>query len=173
MSGLYFVAFILFVCFGFVAFRGSPYVPSHKKDIQTAFSKLYPISKKDVLLDVGSGDGIVLREAARLGAKKAIGHELNPIMVVLSKIFCSKYKQIEIKMTDFWLTSIPDEVNVIYIFFATRDIKKFIEKVESESKRIKHDIYVISYGAELTGKKIEKKLNPYYLYKFSCSKSLQ
>ena len=84
----FWIFFALFMIFSLVVFRGSPYVPSQKKYIFEAFTKLYKISKNDLLIDIGSGDGIVLRQAARLGAK-AIGFEINPILVLISKILFS------------------------------------------------------------------------------------
>ncbi|HEU4716091.1 MAG TPA: hypothetical protein VFS14_04660, partial [Candidatus Saccharimonadales bacterium] len=59
--------------FGFVVFRGAPYVPSHKKDVAIAFEELYEVGKNDVVVDVGSGDGIILRMAAKRGAR-AVGY---------------------------------------------------------------------------------------------------
>ena len=70
--------------FGFVAFTGAPYVPSRRRDLQKAFDELYRLKKTDVLVDIGSGDGIVLREASRRGAR-AIGYELQPLLVLISR----------------------------------------------------------------------------------------
>lgn len=53
------------VIFGVVAFRGAPYVPSHPAQVRKAFTELYALNKKDVVLDAGSGDGLVLRIAAK------------------------------------------------------------------------------------------------------------
>ena len=53
------IILILVVLFGFTAFTGAPYVPSLKSEIKKAFTKLYRISSKDFLIDLGAGDGIV------------------------------------------------------------------------------------------------------------------
>ena len=76
------IVIILCVFFGLVVFRGAPYVPSKKTYINQAFSDLYPLTDKDVLVDVGSGDGVVLRSATKFGAL-AIGYEINPILVIM------------------------------------------------------------------------------------------
>ena len=60
------------------ALRGAPYVPSRRQDIDRAFTELYHISKEDHLVDLGSGDGVVLRQAAKKGAS-ASGFEINPV----------------------------------------------------------------------------------------------
>ena len=70
--------------FGFVAFTGAPYVPSRRRDLQKAFDELYRLKKTDMLVDIGSGDGVVLREASRRGAR-AIGYELQPLLVLISR----------------------------------------------------------------------------------------
>ena len=64
---------------GFSAFMGAPYLPSHRRDVARAFDELYPLSSSDVLLDIGSGDGVVLRQASKRGAR-AIGYEIHPLL---------------------------------------------------------------------------------------------
>src|SRR5680860_1758140 len=84
---LFFVTIAIF--FGAVVFRGAPYVPSQKFYINQALRELYPISNKDLLIDIGSGDGVVLREASKLGAR-AIGYEINPFLVIISRLLSRK-----------------------------------------------------------------------------------
>ena len=64
--------------FGFVAFTGAPYVPSRRRDLQKAFDELYQLKKTDMLVDIGSGDGVVLRETNRHGAR-TISYKLQQI----------------------------------------------------------------------------------------------
>lgn len=164
MFWIYFLAVIVLV-FGFVVFRGAPYVPSQRKYIYQAFSKLYPISKNDFLLDVGSGDGVVLRIASKLGAK-VVGYELNPLLVCISRLLSLHDNKVRVKLADFWLTQIPDDTTIIYVFAVTRDIKKMISKIQFESNRLNRKISVLSYGNEFKGIKYKNKLQAYYLYEF-------
>lgn len=166
MFVIYVIGVVIFVCFGVVVFRGSPYVPSHKKDVRQALGDLYHISDKDVLVDIGSGDGLVLREAQKLGVKKAVGYEINPILVLISKFLSRNSKNINIRLVDFWLTNLPDDVTVVYMFSVSRDVKKFVKKIDGETKRLGRPVFVIGYGSEFIGKKAIKKLGPNYLYKF-------
>ncbi len=147
-----------------VVFRGSPYVPSHSLQVKNAFTELYNISKKDVLVDIGSGDGLVLRAAAKLGAR-AVGYEINPILVVVSKLLSRKYKNINVMLADFWLTNLPDNVTVVYVFSVTRDVKKIVDKIQKEANRLKRSIYIISYGGEFKCIKSIKNLGAHFLYK--------
>lgn len=162
---IFYIFFVIIITFGFVVFRGAPYVPSHKKYAIEAFEKLYPLKSDDVLLDVGSGDGIILRIAEKY-CKKAIGYELNPVLVIISRLLSLHSKKVSVKLADFWLVNIPDDTTVIYIFAVTRDIKKMMHKIQNESNRLKKNISVISYGNKFEGKKITKKNGPYFLYEF-------
>jgi len=81
---LLWIVFAIALVFAAVVAVGAPYVPSKRKDLVDAFDELYPISKNDLVLDIGSGDGIVLREVARRGGR-AVGIEINPILVLISK----------------------------------------------------------------------------------------
>ncbi|HEU5187306.1 MAG TPA: hypothetical protein VFT87_02260, partial [Candidatus Saccharimonadales bacterium] len=66
---------IVFICFGLVVFRGAPYVPTHKRAIKKMLQEL-PLKEGDLMVDVGSGDGVVLKTAAEQGLR-AIGYEIN------------------------------------------------------------------------------------------------
>lgn len=162
---IYILLALIFI-FGFVVFRGAPYVPSHKKYVIEAFTKLYQLKSSDVLLDVGSGDGLVLRIAEKY-CNKVIGYELNPVLFAISILLLPRYnKKVIIKLVDFWLVNIPDDTTVVYVFAVTRDINKMINKFQNEADRLNRKISVISYGNEFYGKKEVKKHGPYYLYEF-------
>lgn len=165
MTVVYIITVFVLALFGFVVFRGAPYVPSQKKYVRRAFEQLYPLGKKDVLVDVGSGGGIILRLASSYGAK-VIGYEINPILVAISALMSIKDKNVKVKFADFWLTEIPDKTTVVYVFAVTRDIKKLVSKIQSESNRLDRAINVISYGNKLYGQKEIGKLDAYYLYQF-------
>lgn len=161
----FFVIWIVVLVFGLVVFRGAPYVPSKRRDIERAFTELYELNDKDVLVDVGSGDGVVLRTASRLGAK-AVGFELNPILVILSRIFSRRDSNIKVKLADFWITPLPANTTIVYGFLVTRDVKKMIRKMKTEVTRLNRPIRYISYGSSLTGMKHDKSLGANKLYTF-------
>lgn len=166
MTILYIFCAILVIFFGLVVFRGAPYVPSQKKYVKRAFESLYKIKESDTVLDIGSGGGVVLRIAAGFGAK-AVGYELNPILVIISKILSARNSRVKVKFADFWLEKVPADTTLIYVFAVTRDIKKLSKKIQSECNRVQHSMHVISYGNEFIGKKPVKRLDAYYLYQFN------
>ncbi|MDB5168066.1 MAG: hypothetical protein JWO55_324 [Candidatus Saccharibacteria bacterium] len=154
------------VIFGFVVFRGAPYVPSRKKELIAAFDELYPLSEKDVLVDIGSGDGIVLREAAKRHAR-AIGYELNPLLVIISRFLSRRQPLVETYLADFWFVSLPPETTVVYVFGESRDITKMVNKVADEAQRLKKPLAFISYGFAVPNLMPVKKTGAYYLYQLS------
>ncbi len=158
---------IILALFGFVVFRGAPYVPTRKRDLEQAFDELYPLSNTDVLVDIGSGDGVVLRQAARRGAR-AIGYELNPVLVLISKLLARPYKPlITIRLVDFWLTQLPADVTIVYTFGESRDIRKMYNKVVQEATRLHRTIYFMSYGFSVPSATPVAKNKVAYLYTVS------
>lgn len=150
--------------FGLVVFRGAPYVPSKKRDLKNAFEQVYPLTKDDLLVDIGSGDGVVLRQVAQRGAR-AYGIELNPILVVISRILSRKYgDKVRVRCADFWLTAIPQDTTIVYTFGESRDIAKMYKRVQSEANRLNKSLYFLSYGFSVPGVEAVKNEAAYYLY---------
>jgi hypothetical protein len=154
----------LILLFGFVVFRGAPYLPSKKNDVRRAFSDLYPINDQDVLVDIGSGDGIVLREAARRGAY-AVGYELNPLLVLISIIACRKLTGTKTILADFWNVHFPEGTTVIYAFSESRDIKKMAQKIVREATLLNRPLMFISYGFQVPGVTAVGVEGAHYLYR--------
>jgi hypothetical protein len=146
-----FLAFvILFVCFGLVVFRGAPYVPTHKKSAVVTLKTL-PLKKGDLVVDLGSGDGVFLKSAAKLGYR-AVGYELNPILCAISYFRCWKFrKQVKVIWGDFWLNDLPKDTKAVYVFLASSFMQKFKTKMQAEAVKLKRPIYVASNGFELAG----------------------
>jgi hypothetical protein len=156
---------IIALLFGLVVFRGAPYVPTKKKNLKEAFTELYPLGDFDLLVDIGSGDGVVLREAAKYGAK-AVGYELNPILVLISKWISRRSQNVTIRLADFWATKLPEETTIVYTFGESRDITKMADKIAKEAVRLKKPLFFMSYGFSVPGKQPVKQNNSHFLYRF-------
>ncbi|MES2630933.1 MAG: methyltransferase domain-containing protein [Patescibacteria group bacterium] len=150
---------------GFSVFFGAPYVPSRRRDVQRMFDELYPLSKSDVLIDVGSGDGIILREASKRGAK-AIGYEVSPLLVAISKWLSRGDEKVSVSVANFWQAKFPDDTTVIYAFSVERDAKKLTKKIQSEAERLKKPLTLICYGSPLPNVLVERNFEAYHLYRF-------
>jgi hypothetical protein len=154
------------LAFGFVVFWGAPYVPSKKKDLARALDELYPVGKEDVLIDIGSGDGVVLRAAAKRGAR-AIGYELNPILVAIARWLSRGQTGVSSHVANFWHVQLPSETTIIYVFAVSRDIVKLAHKLDSEATRLNRSLKVITYGCMVPDKKAISSLGAHTLYEFT------
>ena len=163
-----YIACVIILIFGIVVFRGAPYVPSHPKQVKKAFTELYPLDKSDTLIDVGSGDGIILRLAAQRGAR-TIGYELNPILVIVSKILGRHYKGMDTRLADFWLVDIPQEATIVYAFAVSRDTKKLLGKLEQAAQHRQKPLMAMTYGAPLPRMSI-RDMGAHHLYQFDPPK---
>lgn len=150
MIAFWIFAAVVFI-FGFVVAFGAPYVPSLRKEVRKAFEDLYPIGENDVIVDLGSGDGSVLVEAARLGAK-GYGYELNPVLVLISRLRLKR--RARIAMANLWNVDLPKETTLVYIFAVTRDTKRFEKYLQAQANMLGRELKVMTFGAEL------KRLKP-------------
>jgi len=70
-------------------FLGAPYLPSNTRSFQAVLDHIQPNivgrQKSPRLVDIGSGDGRLVREAAKRGFS-ALGIEMNPWLVGISRI---------------------------------------------------------------------------------------
>jgi len=158
------VTLVVVALFALTVLRGAPYVPSRRQDIRRAFDELYQLNKKDVLVDIGSGDGVVLREVSRRDAR-AVGFEINPILVVISRWLSRGDEHVAVKLADFWLISFPDATTIVYTFGETRDIKKMYRKVQQEASRLGRPLWFMSYGFVVPGQRVHKQVGAHHLYK--------
>lgn len=158
------VAIAVVMLFGFVVFFGAPYVPSKRSEVKRAFTELYPLGENDLLVDIGSGDGVVLRQTAARGAK-AVGYEINPLLVFISRWLSRSSSKVTVYLASFWRAEFPAETTVVYVFGDSRDIAKMTRKVEEEAARLGRSLYFISYAIAVPGRMPEKQVGAHYLYK--------
>jgi len=166
------VAIVVVATFLLSVFLGAPYVPTKKSDLKLAFEKLYKIKSSDLLVDIGSGGGVVLREASRRGAK-ALGYEINPFLFLVSYFLSRNNKKIKVKLANYWKTKLPEEVTVIYVFSVDRDMEKIKTWVQNESNRLNKQLNLISLGFDIKSLKEAKQLGVYYLYVFNPLQSVK
>ena len=129
------VLFSLFYAFNIVSmFFGAPYVKSKKK-ARMEMLKIAKIDREDILFELGSGDGTLLLEAAKLYEfKRAYGIEINPLFFIISKIrvlFSSSKDKVEIRYGNF-LNQDLTKSNVIFTYLFPGVQLKLVEKFKRE-----------------------------------------
>lgn len=141
-----FITGLVIICFGFVVLRGAPYVPTHKKWVDRAI-EFAPST--GTIVDLGCGDGVMLLAAARAG-RKAIGVELNPILVAIAWLRTMGYRRsIKLRLTDFWHLRLPADTEVVFVFLAGPFMYKLEAHLQKEATRLGHDLVLVSYGFRL------------------------
>lgn len=160
---IWLVVFTL-VIFLLTALTGAPYVPTQRKEIQQAFDELRPLTTEDTVLDIGSGDGVVLGEVAGRGAR-AVGYELNFFLVWISRWRLRQYgSKVQVVLKNLWSAPFPDDVTLVYTFGESRDIAKMYRKVEQEAARLGRPLELLSYGFAVPGVECTRQHRAHFLY---------
>ena len=163
MIAFYIVCGIV-VLLGFTAFFGAPYVSSRNPEIARAFKTLYPLSENDLLVDLGCGNGKVLKMATKFGAR-GIGIELNPLFFLIAKLRLRKNKRATVKFGDMFHIKLPEKTTVIYVFGVERDGERLYRHLEGEAKRLGHGLTLLSYATPIKNHHPDREFEAYYLYR--------
>lgn len=162
MSIVILVVLVLLVCFAAVLLVGAPYLPTLKPQIQ-AFIDLADLKPGATILELGSGDGRVLIAAANQGYK-AVGYELNPLLVIVSKLRTLRYrKQVRVVWGNYWTKAWP-EADAIYVFL----LPKYMDKLDKKCAQYAHKpLKLVSFAFRIPGKKSDAQAKGLYLYKYT------
>lgn len=152
--------FAALFCFCFVIFFGAPYLPVLKDQKAAAF-ELLDLKPGQVLIELGSGDGRVLKAAAKKGLY-AVGYELNPLLVIASWLLTLRYrKKIRIIWGNYWRAKWP-EADGIYVFLYTDYMQKLDKKIQAAGRKVK----LVSVTFKIPDKKPLKEKDGVFLYRY-------
>lgn len=164
------IALILFAIFFLILefyivvvghWKGAPFVRSGKKKIDTMI-ELANIQSGDQVMDLGSGDGSILLEAAKLGAC-GVGIEINPFLVWYSrwKIQRAGFSdKVKIIRGDFWKQSLQN-ADVIFLYLWPDTLEKLQKKLIRESKS---GVRIVSNGFSIKGWSPVAEQNGVFMY---------
>ncbi len=159
MIWLWAIGIFAVLIFSFVILFGAPFLPTLKARTAEALD-LLDLKPGQTLLELGSGDGRILRAAAERGIN-AIGYELNPVLVLWSRLKTWKYRQnITVHLANYWRVKLP-KTDGIYVFLLNPYMEKLNNKIEQE---ISKPVKLVSFAFEIPGKKPTKTKNGLYLY---------
>jgi len=150
----------LTLVFGFVILRGAPYLPTRKNQIKAGL-ELLDLNPGQTMLELGSGDGAVLLAAAKKGYK-SIGYELNPVLVIISRLRCFKYRKlITIYWGDYWIKQWPPS-DGMFVFLMDKYMKKLDTKITQYNQSVNYKL--ASHAFKVPGKKITESSDGVHLY---------
>lgn len=141
---------LIFALFAFDFFLDLPYVAIDRQKIDTII-KLAKIKKGETVVDLGSGDGRLLIAAANAGAH-AIGYEINPLLVFLTRLKARLLHlrgggiatksgkrhlgggQVIVKKQNLWQADLS-QADVIFVYSLKTHIQKFEDFVYKNAKK--------------------------------------
>lgn len=126
----------------------SPWWRTSDKAIQSAF-KLAKLSSKDIVYDLGSGDGRTLMIAAKEFGARGVGIEIDPLRFFISKIlvrFSGLSDKINVRRENF-LKSDFSEATIIFVYL----VPKALQRLKSKFLKLKKGTRIVSikYEADL------------------------
>ena len=157
----YILAAAFFGGFGLAAFIGAPYLPILRRDYGPLL-ELAELKPGQTLLDLGSGDGRLLREVAKRGVR-AIGYEINPVLYVVSWIVCWRHRSlVSINLGDYWHTKLPP-ADIIYVFLLDRYMGRLDRKLSRELSR---PTRVVSFVFQIPGRTAVRSSRNTFVYDY-------
>jgi hypothetical protein len=144
-----------------------PLIPT-PKEIRGEILEIMKLKTSDMLLDLGSGNGIFLIEANRKHGVKGIGYEISPLGIFTSRVYktikLGFKNDIAIVANNFLNLPIP-KTDKIYCYLNTKALRALKEKFVSEE--ISPTVEIYSYRYCFPDVKYEKKIelsNKKYLF---------
>ncbi|MEN6320364.1 MAG: class I SAM-dependent methyltransferase [Syntrophaceae bacterium] len=149
--------------------QGAMFHPSARIRVRT-FLDYVPMKANELLVDIGCGDGRVLRAAARRYGVRALGFEVNPLAYMLAKIRTVTLEGVKVRMHNFWTVNIGD-ADVVFCYLFPDVMSRLAGKLESE---LRPGTRVVSCNFSLPGWRHSEVLypesnlhgDPIYLYHF-------
>jgi predicted RNA methylase len=112
---------------------GAPWVPTPYKIIRKMLV-LADVKPRDIVYDLGSGDGRVIIEAARSFGAKAVGIEIDPLRFLWTKakiFFLGLSNKVDVLFGNFFKINISD-ANIVTIYLLPDTNVKLIDKFVKE-----------------------------------------
>ncbi len=135
----FFILIGTFLVFYLPLFLGAPFVPTSENKIKKILELAEP-RPGEILYDLGSGNGEILIKAVKNYGVKAIGIEINPILVWQSRRKVKKTgleKQIKIYWGNFFRKNFSDaDIVIMYLLQPTnnRIEKKLLKELKPGTK---------------------------------------
>jgi len=125
--------------------RGVPFVPLGKKELNS-INKFIKLTPTDRVVDLGSGDGRVLRLFERQGVDDLTGYEINLWPHIQAKIynFFTKSKS-KVYLRNFFNVDLA-QFNIVFCYLLEGCLTRLTKKFDSE---LKPGTKIVSYAFEI------------------------
>ena len=134
---------------------GALFVATSPKRI-AAFLDAVPMRTGQVFVDLGCGDGRVLRHVCKRYPVKARGYEINPLAYALARLRCVGSPGIEIRLANFWKADLS-EADIIFCYLYPDIMKEIAPKL---FRRLKPGVTVVSCNFPVPGHPTDRVLRP-------------
>lgn len=125
--------YCLFTLIGLITARGVPFVPLSRKHLET-LGRYIKLNPDDRIVDLGCGNGRVLRMFEKQGVKNLTGYEVNFLAYLLAK-FKNKISKSQAKIYFKNFKNVDlSEYNVIFCYLFPGCINSLKEKFNRELK---------------------------------------
>lgn len=133
------IIFFLFLLLSMFWPPDSPWAPWWRtnKKVAQSMCRLAKISKKDVVYDLGSGDGTALIVAAKEFGAKGVGIEIDPLRAFISSMLLRSNGvsgKVQIIKKNFYDVNIS-KASIVFVYLVPRVFKKLVPKFKKELKR--------------------------------------
>lgn len=116
----------------------SPWSPWWRTDSRRArlICKFAKVNDKDIIYDLGAGDGVLLITAAKEFGARAIGVEIDPLRVMIAKLavlFSGQSEKVKIVRKNFFEADIKD-ATVVFMYLVPKALAHLKPKLLKELK---------------------------------------
>ena len=136
---LFFIIIFLLVILSWIWPPDSPWTPWWRtsKEKARAICKLAKVSSKDIVYELGSGEGNTLIVAAKEFGAKGVGIEIDPLRFFLSTLLLYRNKvtdKVKIKRKNFFDEDLS-KATVVFVYLVPKALNRLLPKFKKELKK--------------------------------------
>ena len=149
------MAYVLCTAMALPTTQGALFVSTSRARIR-AFIEAVPMKAGQVLVDLGCGDGRILRQAHKCYQVRAIGYEVNWMAYLKASALSLCSKNIEIRRRDFWSANLAN-ADVVVCYLYPDVMRKLSTKLKAS---LKPGAVIVSCNFTLPGFQPSRVLHP-------------
>lgn len=126
------MAYVLCTALALPVTQGALYVSTSRVKIKAIMDALQ-MKPGQVLVDLGCGDGRVLRRASKYFNARAIGYEVNLLAYIKARMLCLGRKRVIVERKNFWPVDLSN-ADVVFCYLFPDVMRKLSDKLKTELK---------------------------------------